>query len=350
MRFNVKRYFQVLGICVGIGLFVILGYLGYDTFFKTSLTNDELTDSVAEVSGGKINVLLMGVDEDGLRTDAIMVVQYDTKTNKANLMSIPRDTRMYIGSRYQKINAAHAIGSMTGNMVGAAGTIEAVQRLTAIPINYYIEFSFQAIEDLMDELGPVKFTIPDLYGDGVGMKYDDPEQDLHIDLPPGDYELTGEQIVWMLRYRKNNMVNGKRNQYTLGDSERMELQREFIKALTDQKMNASLITKLPGIFKVLESELKTNFTLADVMKYSKYLYGFTSDDITTFVVPGEGDNENYDADYFIADLDELRVIIEENFGYDASKITIDPEYGKPAEGKYPANATKSPSSVSDADD
>ena len=35
---------------------------------------------------GKINVLLLGVDVEGLRTDAIMVASYDIKENKVNML------------------------------------------------------------------------------------------------------------------------------------------------------------------------------------------------------------------------------------------------------------------------
>ena len=56
-----------------------------------------------EAADGKINVLLMGVDVDGLRTDAIMLASFDTETKEVNMLSIPRDTKMYIGNRYQKL-------------------------------------------------------------------------------------------------------------------------------------------------------------------------------------------------------------------------------------------------------
>ena len=81
---------------------------------------------------------------------------------------------MYIGTRYQKINAAHAIGGMKGKIAGPMGTAEAVTRLTGIPINYYIEFSFAAIDHFSEAIGPVTFNVPDVEGNGRGMNYEDP--------------------------------------------------------------------------------------------------------------------------------------------------------------------------------
>ena len=166
------------------------------------------------------------------------------------MLSIPRDTKMYIGNRYQKINAAHAFVDESGEIGGATATCEAVTRIAGIPINYYVDFSFDAVAHVIDELGPIEFTIPDLYGDGVGMVYDDPVQSLHINLPPGDYQLNGQQAVWLMRYRHGNVnpSTGVFKGYVNGDSDRVEMQQKFLKAVVDQKVNASLILKIPSIF------------------------------------------------------------------------------------------------------
>ena len=160
----------------------------------------------------------------------------------------------------------------SGEIGGATATCEAVTRITGIPINYYVDFSFDAVAHVIDELGPIEFTIPDLYGDGVGMVYDDPVQSLHINLPPGDYQMNGQQAVWLMRYRHGNVnpSTGVFKGYVNGDSDRVEMQQKFLKAVVDQKVNASLILKIPSIFKDISSEIKTNFTVSEVIKYSKY--------------------------------------------------------------------------------
>lgn len=322
VKFNVKRYFQVLGISLAVILLGVLVCLGMDFVEKPG--DQQSVVSTVEAADGKINVLLMGVDVEGLRTDAIMVASYDTDKNEVNMLSIPRDTRMYVGTKYQKINAAHAIGGMTGKIAGPEGTIEAVTRLTGIPINYYVEFSFDAVANVIDTLGPITFEIPDLYNDGVGMVYDDPVQDLHINLKPGVQELNGQQVVQLLRYRKGNKkADGTRDSYLDGDRGRMDVQQQFLKALVDQKLNASLIMKIPALFKQMSSDLKTNLTLPDVIKYSKYLNNFSSTGIHTHTLPGHDSGDEYAESFWICDLDETRELVETVFGYDASKITID---------------------------
>ena len=337
VKFNVKRYFQVLGISLAVIIAVAAVCMGID--FSGS-NNEEAVDntSTVEAADGKINVLLMGVDVDGLRTDAIMLASFDTETKEVNMLSIPRDTKMYIGNRYQKINAAHAFVDESGEIGGATATCEAVTRITGIPINYYVDFSFDAVAHVIDELGPIEFTIPDLYGDGVGMVYDDPVQSLHINLPPGDYQMNGQQAVWLMRYRHGNVnpSTGVFKGYVNGDSDRVEMQQKFLKAVVDQKVNASLILKIPSIFKDISSEIKTNFTVSEVIKYSKYLADLSSVNIHSYSLPGEYSSDSANGDVWIPNMDEIRTMVQDVFGYPADNITTD----------NPKNATRESGSSS----
>ena len=344
-KFNTRRYFQILGITLAILLTGVLACIGY-TYMSSSLNKPQGEGLTDVEENGKINVLLMGVDQEGLRTDAIMVASYDTTTNEVKMLSIPRDTRMYIGARYQKINAAHALSDGNGGIKGALSTVEAVNRLTGIPINYYVSFSFQAIEECIDLIGPITFEIPDLYNDGVGMVYDDPVQDLHINLKPGVQELDGEKVVQLLRYRKGNMdpETKVRHGYADGDRGRMEVQQQFLQALVDQKLNAGLILKIPALFKQVEENIETNFTVKDVVKYSKYLNDLKSTNIHTFTLPGKDSGDEYDASYWICDLEATRELIETEFGYDASGITID-KRGEDGQSASAASTAKSTSSA-----
>lgn len=319
MKFNIKRYFQVLGISLCVVLAAAVVCMGIDfsaLFNKDTATPDEHTTAVQD---DKINVLVMCVDIDGLRTDAIMLAQYDTQTNSVKLLSIPRDTRMFVGNRYQKINAAHAYIGESGEIGGPEAACEAVTRITGVPINYYIDFSFDAVAHVINDIGTINFTIPDVTGDGEGMVYDDPVQGLHINLPPGNYDLDGSQVVQMLRYRKNNYGKG----YLNGDRDRIALQQEFLKSFVDQKLNASLILKIPAIWKDITSEIKTNVDITDVIKYSKYLTGFSSTNIATFQLPGTDARDSVNGSVWVPNLEQIRELINTEFGYPADNITVE---------------------------
>lgn len=355
-RINIKRYFQTLGILLTVILLIFLGLLGAMNF---SLGNDNANNlhrndiSTAKYTKdlGKLNVLVMGLDKDEIRTDAILLVSYDTHNNTVKALSIPRDTRMYIGNKYQKINSAYGLRSSNGTKLKAYGTVEAVTRLTGVPIHYYVTFTFDGIAECMDALGPVEFEIPDLGGDGVGMVYDDPAQDLHINLKPGVQDLDGEQIVHLLRYRKGNLIKGKRRTYTNGDIDRIALQQDFVKALVDQKLNASLITKIPQIFKSLNENINTNLTVGDVISFSTDLglTNLTGDSISIKTLPGNFSGNEYEASYWICDIDATKELIQTEFGYDASNITLNKNTNS-TEKPVSKNNSSSGSKKSDTDD
>lgn len=323
-RFNIKRYFQVLGIGLLVVFLFFVGMLFItENEIDSELDPTEIATVDAEALDGKINVMFLGLDESELRTDCIMIASYDMEFKQARVLSIPRDTRMYIGSRYQKINAAHAIKASHGEAIGAQGTVEAVTRLTGIPINYYVELPFDAVEKCIDIIGPVTFDVPDLGGDGVGMVYDDPVQDLHINIKPGPQELDGEQVVHLLRYRKGNYIKGKTRTYKNGDVERIGVQQDFVKELIAQKLNAKLIADVPLLFNQLSKDLKTNLSFKDVVRYAPSLSGFDVDKegaIKMWTLPGSaGDIDG--VSYFICDLQETKRLVEDEFGFDASGIT-----------------------------
>ncbi len=307
MRFSIKKYFQVLGITLGVIFLAFMVVMGTVNFSGKSPLGDN-DGTVAVGDAGIINVLMMCTDADGLRTDAIMLASYDTKNKTINILSVPRDMRMYIGNRYQKVNAAHAF-STGGQIGGAAATVEAVSRITGVPINYYVDFSFESVAKIIDQLGPVNFTVPDLYGDGAGMVYDDPFQNLHINLKPGNQNLNGQQVVHLLRYRKDNHGRG----YPMGDMQRIEVQQEFIKTLVDQKLNLGIIAKIPNIFGAVKSEIKTNIEMRDVLSYYKYLDGLSAVGIRTETVPGDATQDSANGDVLVPNMGQMKLLIGEMF-------------------------------------
>lgn len=299
----------IIAIVAIVGFFVLMGFGFVDE-----------SDLLAPIDreSGLVNALLLGVDEDGLRTDTIMVASFNLDTAELKLLSIPRDTRVYVQNRDQtrRLNEVHAMGTSKG-IVGPVGTAQAVTQLTGIPINYYIEFSFDAIENLFKTLGPITYTVPDVEGGGRGMNYEDPVQDLYIHLKPGEQKLNSEQILQFMRYRKGD-----------SDHARSERQQGIIKAMVEQKLGLSLIFKIPKIFSQLNSDLSTNLSVSDVSKYAKYLGDLSAEKISSYQLPGE-DKKQGGKWYFICDKEKTKALVAESFGYPDVEInttvTVDTE-------------------------
>ncbi|MBR4173474.1 MAG: LCP family protein, partial [Clostridia bacterium] len=307
-KFSGKKRFAIFGISLLVLIVAFVAVMGFGGLFSISeITEDEPTESLAKVDKqtGKINVLVVGLDKDKLRTDTILVASYDMDNDTVNILSIPRDTRMYVGGRYQKINCAYAI-TKNGNRKGIDGTIDAVTRLTALPLHHYIEFTFETFREAVDALGGLEYDVPQ------NMNYDDPVQDLHIHLKKGMQHLDGDKAEQLVRFRK----------YPMGDIDRVKVQQNFIKELAKQKLNASVIGKLPDIFKVLKKNVKTDLTASDIAKYAINLSDLSSENINTYSLPGVSDSESYGASYWIANMSEVKALVSETFGYDAAKATI----------------------------
>ncbi len=309
---NTKKTFYAVLLIILAFIVIAMG---------TNMFDDD--DILAPLEDGKINVLMVGVDESGLRTDAIMVASYDANSGEVNLLSVPRDTKVYITNKNatRKINAVHAMLSEGDNkkILGVQATAEAVTQLTGIPINYYIEFSFLSIDHLFDSLGGVTYDIPDVEGKGRGMNYDDPYQNLHIHLKPGEQTLTGNQVQQFLRYRKSNYGVG-----TGSDTDRVKRQQEFLKAVADQKLNIALLTKIPTIYSQLSKEIKTNISMGDITKYIRYLNKISGENIHSFSLPGE-DKTIGGASYFVCDLAATKTLVSEKFGINgelSDRITL----------------------------
>ena len=305
-------------ITVIVSVFVVMGFGLFDE-----------SQILAPLENGKINVLLLGVDEEGLRTDAIMVASYDVNAAEVNMLSIPRDTKIYISNKKitRKINEIHAMSSKesAGKILGSEATAEAITQLTGIPINYYVEFSFSAIDRIFDILGPVEFDVPDVEGNGRGMNYDDPDQNLHIHLKPGLQKLSGNQVQQFLRYRKSNSGRGDGS-----DTSRVERQQEFLKAVIDQKVNAAILVKLPSLFKQISKEIVTNVSAGDITKYIRYVSKLKGEGIKTYSLPGESKNVG-GGSYHVCDLEKTKQLMQEVFGFTSEitdKVTISDDHSQ----------------------
>ncbi|MEG2670325.1 MAG: LCP family protein, partial [Oscillospiraceae bacterium] len=124
------------------------------------------------------NFVVAGVDEDGYRTDLILFCQLDSAKNKLHIMQVPRDTKIQNNRNDKKINSAYFSG-----IDCLKSEIESVIGLKA---EHHVIITFDAFSNLIDALGGVKIDVP------IRMKYEDPTQNLNIDLQPGVQVLDGE--------------------------------------------------------------------------------------------------------------------------------------------------------------
>lgn len=259
---------------------------------------------------GMVNILLLGTDESGMRSDTIMLVSLNGQANTVNILSIPRDTRVHVGNGYyQKINALLGIGV---NKVKKGDStysepeeycIEKVRLLTGVPIHYFMTINFDGFEEIIDAIGGVDFDVP------FYMKYDDPEQNLHIDIPAGLQHLDGKAAHGFIRFRQGNP--GYRG-YAEGDLGRIKAQQAFVKALVAQKLNAETISRAPQLFEIVCDNVRTNYTLEDLLQHLGAIEKLTSETVNMVQLPGYPQMID-GVSYFLCDDAELKELVKKNF-------------------------------------
>ena len=259
---------------------------------------------------GMVNILLLGTDKSGMRSDTMMLVSLNGHTNEVNILSIPRDTRVHVGNGYyQKINALLALG--VNKVKKGDGKykepeeycVEKVRLLTGLPIHHFMTVNFDGFEEIIDALGGVDFDVP------FHMKYDDPVQNLHIDIPAGMQHLDGKAAHGFVRFRQGNP--GYRG-YAEGDLGRIKAQQAFVKALVSQKLNAETIRKAPQLFEIVCDNVRTDYTLQDLLQHLGAIEKISSESVSMIQLPGEPRTIN-GVSYFLCDDAVLEELIKTKF-------------------------------------
>ena len=269
-------------MCVILGV-VLLGKLLFSDI-GTGRKSEALDDYER---GSRKNILILGTDKSGLRSDVMMVFSFSQKEKSINSVSIPRDTRVKLYGNYQKINAALSIGEEDL-------AIQAVKEITGIPIHEFIKVNFQAVSDVVDAVDGVDFYVPQR------MRYNDPYQDLVIDLEEGQQVLDGEHALQLLRFRK----------YPMGDLQRVQVQQDFLREAFKQKLKLKYVLKAGKIFEAIEDNITSSLTVADVTKLARQVMSSGTEGINTLELPTYISPSGI---YVIVDDSKIDAFVEENF-------------------------------------
>lgn len=211
-----------------------------------------------------INILLLGVDQrehDVGRSDTMILMSLNPRTNKIVMVSIPRDTYVDIPSvGMDKINHAYAFG-------GVDLSVKTVEKAFDLPIHFYVKVNMQGFKQGVDALGGVTVTNDDAFSQG-GETFS-----------TGEIHLSGEEALKYIRMRKQDLR---------GDLGRNERQRSVIKSAMDKAASFSSITKVSDILTILGNNVTTNFNMKKMQTLFSD-YRDTRKNIETIEISGSGD-------------------------------------------------------------
>ena len=250
-----------------------------------------------------LRILIRG-ESTGM-SDTIIVCSYNPRTQNVSMLSIPRDT--YVTNGNYKYSAYNKINSLYSGGETPEKTVQAVNEITGLDINYYILVDTEALVKLVNLIGGVYFDVP------TDMNYDDDGQDLHIHLTKGYQKLTGEQVEQVVRFRHNNDGTSYPSDYGDEDYGRMKTQRNIIIEIAKQTIKLKNISEIKNILNIMKEDVKTNVNFNNIIDYLPYAVGVDMNTIKTFQLPGVSENRGGYGWFFYHDEEETEKLVDELF-------------------------------------
>lgn len=281
---------------IAIAIVLVILIAGSIVFYFWVKPPELVTDTeiAEERADGVYNVLVVGVDKVGLNTDTIMVLSLDTKNDKANVLSIPRDTMSNVSRRVKKINAAYGVGGKAN--IDQLKT--EVRYLLGFEVDYHVVVNLSAFEEIIDAIGGVTIDVPQ------NMNYEDPYQDLYIHIDKGMQTLNGKEAVGFVRYRKG---------YAEGDLGRVKAQQQFVEALATQLATPNTVSKLPKLANIVLQNMETDLNTGELVWFGTQALELNmAEDLSMFILPGEARMVS-GLSYYIPDEEEILAIVNGHF-------------------------------------
>ena len=218
-----------------------------------------------------------GFGAAGSRSDTIMLVRADPQTNTLSLLSFPRDLQVPIycdpttALRTDRINSAWSTCK-----VNARGTLDTVEKLTGVSVNYLITINFHGFKLLVNKLHGVYMQIDHRYINTQG----GPSGYATINLEPGYQKLDGEQALDFVRFR-----------HTDSDVYRLARQQLFLEALKDRLATSLSIFDIPKVIGALKGNVEIGRgsggapSIAEIQSYAGLAYHLSGGHLFRVTIP-----------------------------------------------------------------
>ena len=226
-----------------------------------------------EVTEEPFAIYISGIDTYGQissvsRSDVNIVMIVNPNTNQVLLISIPRDYYVQLhDTKGAKDKLTHA------GIYGIDMSINTIEDLLDVDINYYIKVNFTSVIDIVDALGGL-----DVYSEYSFTSFS------NFDFKKGMNYVNGEQALDFVRTRKA---------FSNGDRQRGKNQQALIEALIRKMTNKSTIMKYNSLLNAINGKYQTNMGMKKITSLiKKQLDSMPSWNITSYSLSGT-DSKNY---------------------------------------------------------
>ena len=260
---------------------------------------DAAIPSNSSVSGRVWNILLLGSDDDqkfnfpAILTQVMMVVHVDTIHNTVTMLSIPRDSWVYVPQvgGMHKIDQAFLLGAEQNNSFDSGVQLArtTIEQDYGIPIDRYAWVGLDGFSKVIDTLGGVDIDVThpivdDNYPDDTGANANNPYAYERLYLAPGPQHLNGEQALEYVRSRHADLV---------GDIGRTQRQQQVLEALKPKLSLTTVLTKIPQLLADMKGYLYTDISEQELLGFALFGRTFPTNQIKNITLgPGSG-NKDY---------------------------------------------------------
>jgi LCP family protein required for cell wall assembly len=260
--------------------------------FITAMFGDGVASGAHQ---GRYNVLLLGGDSGadrwGLRPDSITVASIDAESGHTILFGLPRNMQNFpfeegsvMAEQFPDgfdcegcyLNSLSTWAADNPELFtkydnpGVEATIEAVEGITGLTINYHVMVNLQGFRNLVDAVGGVTMNVRDRIPiGGVGAP-------VTGYIEPGVQRLDGFETLWFARSREN-----------ADDYSRMARQKCVMNAMLEQLSPKVVVTKFEKIARASEDVISTDLPASELGRFVELALKAKSQPLATvsFVPP-----------------------------------------------------------------
>jgi|694.fasta_scaffold112529_2 LCP family protein required for cell wall assembly len=248
------------------------------------LSNNDRTKLKGE-DEGRTNLLIIGLDEAAGLSDTIILVSYFYNEKKVVTLNIPRDTyaigyfpnaRGQEVSNTGKINEIYPIAQQVrpdDESAGANALTNTISKEFDIPIHYWAVTNFQAVGQVVDELGGIEVNVEETFTD-VFPKIEVPRGTpcaRTVFVEGGSYcEFTFEAGVNNLN-GSMALIFARARKYS-SDFDRSKRQSQVIQAVAKKGKEKGIfgnINNIRAYLQILGTNVKTNVQLDEMLSFYK---------------------------------------------------------------------------------
>ena len=293
MKIRISRIVRIITVLPIIAF--CIGFFGASSLKTDALQNKNKEALVSNQTSAKerYTFLLLGEDDAAELSDMIAIVSFDTINQTMCVLQIPRDTYAeYTSAAYRKINAAsHILG-------GGEKLADFLSSNLGIEIDYFLTIDLDVIAKAVDVLGGVEIDVPN------DMEYQDPYQNLCIDIKKGKQTLDGEKAKQFIRYRDS---------YLRGDLGRLDAQKMFISAFIKKLTEKNDVLTLVNLSSIILPEIESNLSYKECLEIIKRIGIPKASNIQFITLPGGDVQGSSGAWYYIMNRSAAYNIVKEYF-------------------------------------